>query len=126
MNLNQVHNNGAVKQILHNQLLDVLEHLSVDQTKTLLAKASSLAATANDEVEAVEVLSSRELEVLVLVASGYNRKNIGISLGISANTAARHIANIYTKLGISSVAEATSIAYSNMLIACTRQEFATA
>jgi len=24
---------------LHNQLLDVLEHLSVDQTKTLLAKA---------------------------------------------------------------------------------------
>ena len=49
--------------------------------------------------------------MLVLVANGYNRKSIGASLGISVNTAARHIANIYSKLGISTVAEATCLAY---------------
>jgi len=38
------------------------------------------------------------------------------TLGISPNTAARHIANIYRKLGISSVAEATNYAISAKLM----------
>jgi len=55
-------------------------------------------------------LTTRENEVLVLVASGYNRKEIGRTLNISACTAAKHISNIYRKLGVSSVAEATRVA----------------
>lgn len=58
----------------------------------------------------VEQLTDREKEVLVLVASGYNRKEIGRSLGISACTAAKHISNIYRKLGVSTIAEATRVA----------------
>lgn len=61
-------------------------------------------------------LSSRETEVLILVTNGYNRRDIGSSLGISKNTAARHIANIYHKLGISCVAEATHYALANNII----------
>ncbi len=60
-------------------------------------------------------LSSRELEVITLIANGYSRKQVGECLGISANTAARHISTIYTKLGISSIAEATRYAIRNGL-----------
>ncbi len=57
-------------------------------------------------------LSPRELEVLVLVASGYTRSAISDCLGIRPNTAARHISNIYRKLDVSTVAEATTYAIS--------------
>ena len=55
-------------------------------------------------------LSTREQEVLVLVSNGYSRREIGDALEISVNTAARHISNIYRKLGVTSVAEATRYA----------------
>jgi DNA-binding NarL/FixJ family response regulator len=58
-------------------------------------------------------LSKREQEVLVLLSNGYSRREIGDALGISVNTAARHISNIYRKLGITSVAEATRYALSH-------------
>lgn len=67
-------------------------------------------------------LSSRETEVLVLVTNGYSRRDIGSCLGISMNTAARHIANIYQKLGISCVAEATHYALANNIIREDRTE----
>ena len=55
-------------------------------------------------------LSKREHEVLVLVSNGYSRREIGEALEISVNTAARHISNIYRKLGVTSVAEASRYA----------------
>lgn len=61
------------------------------------------------------VLSPRELEVLILLANGYTRRNIAESLAISKNTAARHICNIYSKIGVSSVAQATQYAYAHNL-----------
>lgn len=61
-------------------------------------------------------LSKREQEVLVLLSNGYSRREIGDALGISVNTAARHISNIYRKLGITSVAEATRYALSHAAV----------
>lgn len=58
-------------------------------------------------------LSGREREVLTLIANGYSRKQVGDSLGISSNTAARHISTIYSKLEVSSIAEATRYAIKN-------------
>jgi len=55
-------------------------------------------------------LSKREQEVLTLIANGYSRKQVGECLGISANTAARHISTIYSKLDVSTIAEATRYA----------------
>jgi DNA-binding NarL/FixJ family response regulator len=51
-------------------------------------------------------LSSREVEVLVLVAKGLSRKEIARLLDLSANTIARYIRDVYQKLDISSRAEA--------------------
>lgn len=118
-NMNNGISNDGHKARMCKQLNSVVDELSPMQINVLLLQALTLAAEDDREAlhaEAIQSLSKRELEVLVLVANGYNRKNIGSSLGISVNTAARHIANIYSKLGISSVAEATSLAYTTNVI----------
>ena len=63
------------------------------------------------EVANLERLTSRENEVLTLVASGYTRPEVAEALRISRNTAATHVANIYRKLEIESIAEATMLAF---------------
>lgn len=61
-----------------------------------------------DPVQVLSVsLTSREEEVLTYIAKGFNRAEIAQSLGISAHTIATHIRTIYSKLDISSRAEAT-------------------
>jgi predicted ATPase/class 3 adenylate cyclase/DNA-binding CsgD family transcriptional regulator len=52
-------------------------------------------------------LSRRELEVLRLVAAGRTSQEIAAELFISTRTAEHHIANIYTKIGVSNRAAAT-------------------
>lgn len=55
-------------------------------------------------------LSSRELEVLRLVAGGRSNREIGARLFISEKTAGRHLSNIFGKLGVHTRAEAARIA----------------
>ena len=55
-------------------------------------------------------LSEREVEVLKLVAAGRSNKEIAVALFISENTVARHLQNIFGKLGVASRAGATSVA----------------
>jgi len=57
-----------------------------------------------------ESLTGREREVLILIASGYTRAQIARALSISTNTAATHVGNIYRKLDVRSIAEATRFA----------------
>lgn len=61
-------------------------------------------------------LSQRESEVLVLVASGKTNRAIAADLFISEKTVARHMSNIFTKLRLSSRAEATAYAYEHDLV----------
>jgi DNA-binding NarL/FixJ family response regulator len=61
-------------------------------------------------------LTERELEVLRLVASGRTNRAIASDLVLSEKTVARHVANIFTKLGLSSRAAATAYAYEQGLV----------
>ena len=61
-------------------------------------------------------LSRRESEVLTLVAAGKTNRAIAEELFISEKTVARHVSNIFTKLGVSSRAEATAYAYKHGLV----------
>ncbi|MDR7185725.1 DNA-binding NarL/FixJ family response regulator [Microbacterium trichothecenolyticum] len=61
-------------------------------------------------------LTTRELEVLRLVSTGLTNRGIGERLSLSEKTVARHLANIFGKLGITSRAAATAYAYENGLV----------
>jgi DNA-binding CsgD family transcriptional regulator len=61
-------------------------------------------------------LSRRELEVLRLVAAGKSNREIAAALVISEHTVARHVHNLFTKLGVSSRAAATAFAFEHDLV----------
>jgi LuxR family maltose regulon positive regulatory protein len=56
----------------------------------------------------VEPLTSRELEVLRLIATGLSNREIAQRLVIATGTVKRHIHNLYGKLGVSSRTQATA------------------
>ncbi len=60
-------------------------------------------------------LTAREREVLRLVASGKGNRAIAAELYLSEKTVARHLSNIFLKLGVTSRAAATSYAYEHGL-----------
>ncbi len=57
-----------------------------------------------------DLLTSREMEVLHLVAEGYPNKSIAHELGISEHTAKFHVGSLLGKLGAASRTEAVTIA----------------
>ncbi|MGD8279066.1 MAG: helix-turn-helix transcriptional regulator [Gemmatimonadota bacterium] len=61
-------------------------------------------------------LTPRERGVLALVATGRTNRAIAVDLSISEKTVARHVANIFNKLGLSSRAAATAYAYEHHLL----------
>lgn len=69
------------------------------------------------EVKSIQSLTARENQVLTLIARGYTRPEVAEVLHITRNTAATHIASIYRKLDVGSIAEATMYAYRWGLVA---------
>ena len=71
---------------------------------------ASQARVTNPEMapEILEELTSREAEVLKLMAEGFGNKEIGSRLGITDHTVKFHISSILAKLGASSRTEAVT------------------
>jgi DNA-binding NarL/FixJ family response regulator len=61
-------------------------------------------------------LTTREVQVLRLVASGKTNRAIAKQLGLSDKTVARHVHNSLIKIGARSRAAATAYAYEHGLI----------
>jgi ATP/maltotriose-dependent transcriptional regulator MalT len=61
-------------------------------------------------------LTEREVEVLVLVAAGKTNRQIAADLVISEHTVARHLQNIFVKLGVSSRTAASAFAFEHRLL----------
>jgi DNA-binding CsgD family transcriptional regulator len=79
-----------------------------------VARVDALSGRA--ETTETQGLSPRELEVLRLVASGRTNRQIAEELVVSEHTIARHVQNIFTKLGVSSRAAATAFAFEHGLV----------
>jgi DNA-binding NarL/FixJ family response regulator len=60
-------------------------------------------------------LSSREVEVLRLVAQGMTNPQVAERLSLSPRTVEQHLRSIYNKLGVSTRAAATAFAYAQHL-----------
>lgn len=58
-------------------------------------------------------LTRREVVVLALVAAGHTNRQIADALTLSQKTVARHLENIYAKLGVSSRTAAARFAFEN-------------
>jgi DNA-binding NarL/FixJ family response regulator len=103
----------------------LLQDRQTEPQETLTALADTIAAVAAGEAifgpglarRALQVLSSspepafaeltrREREVLELIASGLSNHAIAAKLGLSTNTISNHISSIFSKLQVSSRAEA--------------------
>jgi DNA-binding CsgD family transcriptional regulator len=61
-------------------------------------------------------LTAREVEVLRLVATGRSNREIAAELVISEHTVARHVQNIFAKLGVSSRTAATAYAFEHGMV----------
>jgi len=61
-------------------------------------------------------LTPRELQVLRLVAAGGSNREIAAALIISEHTVARHVQNIFAKLGVSSRTAASAFAFAHDLL----------
>ena len=85
-----------------------------------LGAAPSLAALdalrGRSDSGAAHGLTSRELEVLRLVAKGKSNRDIATALVISEHTVARHVQNIFTKLGVPSRTAAGAFAFEHDLV----------
>jgi putative flavoprotein involved in K+ transport len=61
-------------------------------------------------------LTAREVQVVRLIAAGKTNREIGVELGISENTVARHVQNILAKLRVPSRTAATAFAFEHELV----------
>ena len=106
---------GDACRLLGDEEAALLEHEAARSIFERLGAKPDLArfeAPAKDE----HGLSRRELEVLRLVAAGRTNREIAATLVISEHTVARHVQNIFAKLGLSSRAAATAFAFEHDLV----------
>jgi DNA-binding NarL/FixJ family response regulator len=61
-------------------------------------------------------LTAREAQVLALVADGRSNRDVAATLVISDKTVARHLSNIFVKIGVSSRTEAAAYAFAHGML----------
>jgi len=90
----------------------------INRARALLRRRSGggLRPALRTDALATAVLTSREREVLVLLARGRSQDQIAAQLVISAKTVATHIQRILGKLGVHSRAQAVAVAYRERLV----------
>ncbi len=92
-----------LKDTLRDDLLACIRRVHAGETCIPAAVLAKLAAGLHQAD-----LTSRELEVLSLLATGKSNKEIGVSLFIGETTVKSHLRNIFTKLNVLSRTEAIS------------------
>lgn len=66
--------------------------------------------------EKIEMLTKREMEILIQVANGMFNKEIAVNLNISERTVKNHISNIFKKIKVADRTQAAVFAIKNNLI----------
>jgi DNA-binding NarL/FixJ family response regulator len=82
-----------------------------DQARALLTRTSAASAAAEGRV-----ITTREADVLRLVAEGMSNTRVAKQLQLSEHTVHRHVANVMTKLGVTTRAAAVAKAVERGLL----------
>lgn len=100
-----------LKGHVHRELLDTIRAVHAGQKRIPPEVAAELADHA-----AEDALSSREIDVLRLIASGNANKEIACRLSIAEETVKSHITNILAKLGANDRTHAVTLALKRGII----------
>jgi DNA-binding CsgD family transcriptional regulator len=92
-------------------LTDLARRARLDDPGAHPDGAPAAGGAADGTGAALSALTTREREVLRLIAAGRSNREIGAELFISAKTASVHVSNILGKLGVASRTEAAAIAH---------------
>jgi two-component system, LuxR family, response regulator FixJ len=84
---------------------------AIEQGTSRLEHSSANSRETNQAAVKLQLLTSREREVLDGLAKGLPNKSIAYDLGISPRTVEIHRANLMSKLGVKSLSEALRIAF---------------
>jgi DNA-binding CsgD family transcriptional regulator len=96
---------------LRRALADLARRARLDDPGDGVSGKPSPGGAADGAGAALAALTTREREVLRLIAAGRSNREIGAELFISAKTASVHVSNILGKLGVASRTEAAAIAH---------------
>ena len=104
--------NAAERQLLDALAIARESVRRCEQALELIAEARRLATIEHGPAQSIppglpDRLTTREAEVLRLIAAGHSNRRIADSLFLSPRTIERHIANIYLKIDAHNKSEAT-------------------
>ena len=85
-------------------------------TKRLIGRFARTAPPAGHSAAALEELTPREREVLVLIARGHSNREIAAELVISPRTAEHHVQDVYVRIGVATRAGAALYAMEHGLL----------
>lgn len=97
-----------LKDTTPDELTRAIRSLAAGGSPLEPAVAAKLLTSMNDDKE--DELSAREMDVLKLLVDGASNKMIAAQLNLSENTVKSHLSHIFSKLRVSSRAEAVSVA----------------
>lgn len=89
-------------------------HIPADAVRPVGKRVKSVGGDHSDGAEAT--LTTRELEVLQLVANGSSNREIARSLWVTEQTVKFHLANVYRKLDVGNRTQASHFAHVNGLV----------
>jgi NarL family two-component system response regulator LiaR len=111
---------GAISYLLKNvsgeDLADAIRAANAGRSILAPEAVQALVQSSEPEPAYSYELTPREQEVLALLVTGLNNAEIAARLDISPSTAKAHVSNILSKLGVSSRAEAISLALQQKLV----------
>jgi RNA polymerase sigma factor (sigma-70 family) len=91
--------------------------LTPEATRRLVADFAKQNHARAEARDAMDWLTPREREVLVLIAHGLANRDIASSLNVSLETIKTHVKRIFTKIGVHDRAQAVIAAYEARLVA---------
>ncbi len=106
-------------EVITDAITNILEFGGAPMSPAIARKALKLlsrlpVAAVEDELTPMpEMITDREKEILQHMINGWDAKRIAVELSLSVLTVRKHIANIYTKLHVTSKAQVISMAHKN-------------